>query len=193
MHRSLQKSTIACSTQPPVLAEFRVGAPDARVALSSPDLAADGQVKEAVKAKADAIMLPSSVIVDGSGSLTAIAKSARTAFDGGKLPLGAVVLMEGRFDPAIYRALAKEKFVWGLAVESLLEAAATIRPGWLWIDEKWEQQASGVTRNDSLNPRVFLRLAGKRWRQEDPKNPSVFMPVIPNHFAFERFSLTRFP
>jgi len=50
--------------------------------------------------------------------------------------------MEGRFDPAIYRALGKEKFVWGLAVESLLEAAATVRPGWLWIDEKWEQQAS---------------------------------------------------
>jgi hypothetical protein len=50
-----------------------------------------------------------------------------------------------------------------------------------------------VVRNDSLNSKVYLRLAGKRWRQEDPNNPSVFMPVIPNHFTFKNFTITRFP
>ena len=51
----------------------------------------------------------------------------------------------------------------------------------------------GVVRNESLNSKVYLRLAGKRWRQEDPNNPSVFMPVIPNHFTFKNFTITRFP
>jgi hypothetical protein len=37
-----------------------------------------------------------------------------------------------------------------------------------------------------------LSAAGKRWRQEDPNDPSKFMPVIPNHFVFQNFTLTRF-
>jgi len=50
----------------------------------------------------------------------------------------------------------------------------------------------GAVRNESLNELVYLRLAGKRWRQENPANPSEFMPVIPNHFTFRNFKLTRF-
>jgi hypothetical protein len=50
----------------------------------------------------------------------------------------------------------------------------------------------GVARNQSLNPRVYLRLAGKRWRQEDPKNPDQYVPVIPNHFVFRNLTLTRY-
>ena len=50
----------------------------------------------------------------------------------------------------------------------------------------------GAVRNESLNEVVYLRLAGKRWRQEDPANPSKWMDVIPNHFTFRNFTLKRF-
>ena len=50
----------------------------------------------------------------------------------------------------------------------------------------------GAVRNESLNSVVYLRLAGKRWRQENPANPSEFVPVIPNHFTFRNFKLTRY-
>ncbi len=50
----------------------------------------------------------------------------------------------------------------------------------------------GVARNESLNPRIYLRLSGKRWRQEDPENPSQWMPVIPNHFVFRNMTITRY-
>jgi len=50
----------------------------------------------------------------------------------------------------------------------------------------------GAVRNESLNSVVYLRLAGKRWRQENPANPSEYMPVIPNHFTFRNFKLTRY-
>jgi hypothetical protein len=50
----------------------------------------------------------------------------------------------------------------------------------------------GVARNDSLNHKVFLRLAGKRWRQENPAKPDEWMPVIPNHFVFRQLTLKRF-
>jgi hypothetical protein len=50
----------------------------------------------------------------------------------------------------------------------------------------------GAVRNDSLNDRVFLRLVGKRWRQEDPNNSSQFLPVIPNHFIFRNLTIDRF-
>ncbi|RYF55626.1 MAG: hypothetical protein EOO39_37780 [Cytophagaceae bacterium] len=50
----------------------------------------------------------------------------------------------------------------------------------------------GVTRNDSLNPVVFLRCVGKRWRQENPDNPTEFLPIVPNKFTFKQLSITRF-
>jgi glycerophosphoryl diester phosphodiesterase len=50
----------------------------------------------------------------------------------------------------------------------------------------------GIVRNDSLNPVVYLRCVGKRWRQEDENNPSEFMPIIPNHFIFKNLTVTRF-
>lgn len=50
----------------------------------------------------------------------------------------------------------------------------------------------GVARNQSLNPRIYLRLSGKRWRQEDPENPSKWMPVTPNHFVFQNMTITRY-
>lgn len=50
----------------------------------------------------------------------------------------------------------------------------------------------GTTRNHSLNPVVFLRCVGKRWRQEDEANPSRFLPVIPNKFEFRNLSIMRF-
>lgn len=50
----------------------------------------------------------------------------------------------------------------------------------------------GVARNQTLNARVYLRLVGKRWRQEDPNDPSTWMPVIPNHFVFRNITITRY-
>ena len=38
---------------------------------------------------------------------------------------------------------------------------------------------SGVVRNDSLNPRIFLRFVGKRWQ-------TTGYPVCPNHFTISR-------
>src|SRR5262249_13782783 len=35
-------------------------------------------------------------------------------------------------------------------------------------------------------------IAGKRWRQEYPDNPSVCLPVIPNHFVFRNMTIDRF-
>src|SRR5207253_1338254 len=42
----------------------------------------------------------------------------------------------------------------------------------------------GTVSNQSLNNRIYLRLAGKRWRQEDPGKPDTWLPVIANHFVF---------
>jgi glycerophosphoryl diester phosphodiesterase len=50
----------------------------------------------------------------------------------------------------------------------------------------------GVARNESLNHTVYLRCAGKRWRQENPANPDEYMPVIPNHFVFSNLTIDRF-
>ena len=41
---------------------------------------------------------------------------------------------------------------------------------------------SGVVRNDSLNPRIFLRFVGKRWR-------TTGFPVSPNHFTISRITV----
>ncbi len=50
----------------------------------------------------------------------------------------------------------------------------------------------GVARNDSLNDRVFLRCAGKRWRQELDDDPHSYHPVVPVKFTFRDFAVTRF-
>jgi glycerophosphoryl diester phosphodiesterase len=51
----------------------------------------------------------------------------------------------------------------------------------------------GVTRNDSLNPVVYLRCVGKRWLQENEERPWEFMPILTNHFIFKNLTVTRFP
>jgi len=50
----------------------------------------------------------------------------------------------------------------------------------------------GAVRNESLNPRVYLRCAGKRWRQENTERPSEWMPVVANHFTFRDLTIVRF-
>jgi glycerophosphoryl diester phosphodiesterase len=47
----------------------------------------------------------------------------------------------------------------------------------------------GVCRNDSLNRRVFIRCAGKRWRQEsgDASSGDPFFPIVANHIVFRNF------
>jgi glycerophosphoryl diester phosphodiesterase len=50
----------------------------------------------------------------------------------------------------------------------------------------------GVTRNHTMNPVVYLRCVGKRWRQESESDPDTFVPVIPNHFVFRNLKIVRF-
>lgn len=56
-------------------------------------------------------------------------------------------------------------------------------PGWICV---------GVTRNESLNSRVFLRCAGKRWRQE--RSGGGWYDIIANRWLFSRLDvrLTRY-
>ncbi len=49
----------------------------------------------------------------------------------------------------------------------------------------------GVVRNDSLNPVVFLRCVGKRWRQEKASDPTQFEPVISNKFTFKNLTISK--
>ncbi len=50
----------------------------------------------------------------------------------------------------------------------------------------------GVCRNDSMNRRVFIRCAGKRWRQEneDPNATSPYFPIVENHIIFKNFNVS---
>jgi hypothetical protein len=40
-----------------------------------------------------------------------------------------------------------------------------------------------------MNPRVYIRCAGKRWRQEDdrPEATSPYYPIPVNHIIFKNF------
>lgn len=53
--------------------------------------------------------------------------------------------------------------------------------------------AVGAIRNESMNPTVFLRCAGKRWRQEREDDPSKYMPILANKFLFKSLKVRRFP
>jgi Glycerophosphoryl diester phosphodiesterase family len=410
-HRARQHLTLAFGQEADALAEFRKKCPGATTALHSPGKAGGQAVADAITAKADAVVLPVEALVNPQGVLTPFATEVRATQASAKLPLGVLISNTGRFSAPAYAALNAEKAMWGLLVESLVQAAATVRPGWVWVNEQWGQKAAngqdvntylwrlgyakynperychvfpdngihvdikpftsrtslassgndieddlqkllsrtwdalkdwpfysgggagfvpgiegdfsaevdvqsetaqqattvemavlngdpgahrapwitnaagklvpnppasfrdkhtfydphgappyvgvehdeddgwrinwnlgtdydsnqygravgdgklltgrmrldrrgayfaayyratgksspedwvclGVVRNESLNPKIYLRLAGKRWRQEDPNNPSTFMPVIPNHFTFKNFTLTRFP
>jgi glycerophosphoryl diester phosphodiesterase len=51
----------------------------------------------------------------------------------------------------------------------------------------------GAVRNDSLNRRVFLRCAGKRWRQErSSEEGGGYYPIVANEFVFRNLEITRF-
>jgi len=409
-HRGRQALTLVFGQEADALAEFRKKCPGAATALHSPTKTGAQALADAITAKADAVVLPLEILVNAQSVLTPLAADLRASQASAKLPLGALCLTTGRFPAPAYAALNAEKAIWGLLLESLVQTAAAVRPGWLWVDEQWEQKAVngqdvntylwrlgyakynregychvfpdngihvdikpfagptsftshgdavednlqkllsrtwdalkdwpfysgggvgfvpgiegdfsaevdvqsetaqqattvemavlnadpgahrppwiknaagklapnppasfrdkhtfydphgappyvgvehdeddgwrinwnlgtdydsnqygravgdgkllsgrmrldrrgayfaayyratgksspddwvclGVVRNDSLNSKVYLRLAGKRWRQEDPNNPSVFMPVIPNHFTFKNFTITRF-
>ncbi|HYO60333.1 MAG TPA: glycerophosphodiester phosphodiesterase family protein [Actinomycetota bacterium] len=50
----------------------------------------------------------------------------------------------------------------------------------------------GVVRNDSMNPQVYLRCVGKRWRQEREDDPHAYYPIVPVEFVFKNLKVTRF-
>lgn len=57
-------------------------------------------------------------------------------------------------------------------------------------EENHDWVCCGVCRNDSMNERVFIRCAGKRWRQEsDPTTPGQFFPIPHNHIIFRNFTV----
>jgi hypothetical protein len=58
-------------------------------------------------------------------------------------------------------------------------------------DEAPDWVCTGATRNDSMNPRVFLRCAGKRWRQEREEDTSQYYPIVPVEFVFRDLAITR--
>lgn len=53
--------------------------------------------------------------------------------------------------------------------------------------------AVGAIRNESMNPTVFLRCVGKRWRQEREDDPGQYMPILANKFLFKSLKVRRFP
>lgn len=53
--------------------------------------------------------------------------------------------------------------------------------------------AAGAIRNESMNPTVFIRCVGKRWRQEREDDPSQHMPILANKFLFRSLKVRRFP
>lgn len=53
--------------------------------------------------------------------------------------------------------------------------------------------AVGAIRNESMNPTVFLRCAGKRWRQEREDDPNKYMPILANRYLFKSLKVRRFP
>ncbi len=63
------------------------------------------------------------------------------------------------------------------------EATAGLATDWV---------CAGVVRNESLNPHVFLRCAGKRWRQEREDDPHAYHPIVPVEFVFGNFEVRRF-
>lgn len=49
----------------------------------------------------------------------------------------------------------------------------------------------GVTKNDSLNNRIFLRCVAKRWLQEREDDPSKYYTVEENIFSFKNLHITK--
>jgi glycerophosphoryl diester phosphodiesterase len=50
----------------------------------------------------------------------------------------------------------------------------------------------GAVRNDSINPVVHLRCAGKRWRQEREDDPTQYYPIVAVEFVFRNLTIRRF-
>ncbi|MDC0666361.1 glycerophosphodiester phosphodiesterase [Nannocystis radixulma] len=59
-------------------------------------------------------------------------------------------------------------------------------------DDATDWVCCGTARNESLNPTVFLRCVGKRWRQEDENDPSKWVPIVANHFVFRNLKVMGF-
>jgi glycerophosphoryl diester phosphodiesterase len=49
----------------------------------------------------------------------------------------------------------------------------------------------GTVKNASLNDRIFLRCAAKRWLQEKEEDPSRYYDVLPNTFTFKNLHITK--
>ena len=140
-HRGRQALTLVFGQEADALAEFRKKCPGAATALHSPTKTGAQALADAITAKADAVVLPLEMLVNAQSVLTPLAADVRASQASAKLPLGALSLTTGRFPAPAYAALNAEKAIWGLLLESLVQAAAAVRPGWLWVDEQWGQKA----------------------------------------------------
>lgn len=170
-HRARQALTLVFGQEADALAEFRKKCPGAATALHSPGKTGAQALADAVTAKADAVVLPMEALVNAQGVLTPLAADLRAAQASSKLSLGALILTSGRLPAPAYAALNAEKAMWGLALESLVQAAVTVRPGWLWVDEQWGQKAA-----DGQDVNTYL------WRLGYAKyNPERYCHVFPDN------------
>jgi glycerophosphoryl diester phosphodiesterase len=78
-----------------------------------------------------------------------------------------------------------------LAARLRLERRGAFFSAYYRNDEAPDWVCSGATRNDTMNPRVFLRCVAKRWRQERTDDPSAYYPIVPVEFVFRDLGITR--
>jgi glycerophosphoryl diester phosphodiesterase len=141
-NRERARQTVACSPDANVLAAFRPLANGGRTALVASGQVAPQIAAQAVAARADGVVLGLDQALRADLTPTPAMAAALAAAAAGDLALGVIVAAPGRLAPERAQALAEMAAVWALMIESPIEAARVLRPGWLWIDEKWSHSAA---------------------------------------------------
>ena len=113
----------------------------AATATYQPELSVAQQITAAAEAEAEAVVLPLSSVVGPNGSLTESSRKLAKYVNKGKIKRGAILLSDNSVTPEQYSALVDAGFAWTLLTDSVHRAANLFRPGWRWVDEKWEQTA----------------------------------------------------
>ena len=141
-NRGTADRLLVYSSDPEVLKAARRTLPGLAVAAYAPDAEASAAVDAAAAAEADAVALPAAAVVGADGNLTDAGRKVEGLAAAGRLRLGAVLLSAGGLDAGQHGALKNRPWAWGLTADSLLDAAAAVRPGWLWIEEDWSARAA---------------------------------------------------
>ena len=137
-NRARGSRTIAAADDPSVLKEFLRAAPGAYGVVQAAGVRPAERIELAQRGGAQGVMLAASELLDAGGKPGPVAQLLERARP--TLPLGAVVLLEP-FAPQSYGVLGAMPGVGVVGVRSVIEAAETARPGWLWIEESWDRDA----------------------------------------------------